>query len=122
MSENRLTTFRRAVYDVLGPITMDCGVQVRTGETIFSEREPDHQAFAVIITVGVANEQNADKLDELLDASGPRSIKAALEADRQLGGALDVAVVKTSGVRPYPGDNNVPELGAEWTINARLGG
>lgn len=73
--------------------------------------------FTVRILVAKANDRNAqDKLDAYLDASGASSVIAAIEADRTLGGAANIARVLTCqgvGVYDYAG---VPLLGAEFTI------
>lgn len=56
-------------------------------------------------------------LDQLLEPSGARSVKAALEASVTLGGLVDsIHVPECSGYRIYQTEGRAPQLGAEWTI------
>ena len=58
------------------------------------------------------------RLDDLLADDGDASVKAALERDPTLGGAVEhMTVVKSSGYQRYrPGDGDPEQLGAEWTV------
>lgn len=63
-----------------------------------------------------------NRLDEFLNTSGPRSVKAALEADGDagrpvLGGLVDdLRVVRCEGYRRYVTEGRGPAFGSEWTI------
>lgn len=72
----------------------------------------------VPLTVGQAAEQ---LLDALIEPSGSSSIKAAIEADRTLGGACDSLRVRScSGYRQYILDGKPPQLGAEWLVDVHV--
>ncbi len=54
--------------------------------------------FTITIVVGRASERTAqDELDQYTAFSGTKSIRAALEADRTLGGVADDLIVNSSG-------------------------
>jgi hypothetical protein len=54
--------------------------------------------FTITIVVGRASERTAqDELDKYTAFSGTQSIRAALEADRTLGGVADDLIVNSSG-------------------------
>lgn len=75
------------------------------------------------LTIQAVVQHSLDKagqvnLDAFLAPSGPRSVKALVEADRQLGGTVDsVRVVSCSGYRKYLSEGQNPILlGAEWSV------
>jgi hypothetical protein len=73
------------------------------------------QAF-LSMTIDEAVQQ---RLDDLLDSSGATSIKAALEADPTLGGAVDdLRVVKAEGYQLFqiPGAQ-AEVIGSTWTVH-----
>jgi hypothetical protein len=79
--------------------------------------------FTVQALVGLTTDQGAQKvLDAMLAPSGDRSVKAAVEADRSLGGAVqDCRVETATGYRIYSFETAVgalrgPLLGCEWTV------
>lgn len=56
-------------------------------------------------------------LDELLDTSGPHSVKAAIEADKTLGGAAEDTVVRSCiSYQEYQRADGTLALGAEWIV------
>jgi len=71
--------------------------------------------------VGTTSDIGAQqKLDEMLAPSGATSIKAAIESDKTLGGAVSsLQVVSCSGYRVYPrpGSSDAAVLGAEWRVH-----
>lgn len=63
-------------------------------------RGADRGTFPVYVAVGRASDRAArDALTPYMDGAGARSVKAAIEADRTLGGAASsVRVVSVSGI------------------------
>ena len=56
-------------------------------------------------------------LDELLATSGPHSVKAAIEADKTLGGATeDLIVRRCISYQEYQRADGTLALGAEWVV------
>jgi len=56
-------------------------------------------------------------LDAYLSGDGEQSFKAAIEADRTLGGSCDDLIVESmSGYRLYSFQDRAPALGAEWRV------
>lgn len=56
-------------------------------------------------------------LDELLDTSGSHSVKAAIEADKTLGGAAqDTVVQRCISYQEYQRPDGTLALGAEWIV------
>lgn len=54
-------------------------------------------------------------LDELLNSSGAHSVKAAIEADKTLGGVVDDLIVRrVITYQEYVRADGTPALGAEW--------
>lgn len=77
-------------------------------------------SFVVQVIVALGTDEGAQrKLDELLESSGALSVKAALEADEDLGGLVSsVTVTRTTGYRTYNlGPTQQEALGAEWTVS-----
>ncbi len=78
-----------------------------------------HQ-WTFIVRVYVANLSDigaASKLDAYLAPSGGLSIKAAIEADKTLAGAVqDLHVTDADGEKVYTRDSGGPVLGSEWTV------
>lgn len=92
-------------------------MKVAVGES--KEGDP-LECMIVGVVVGPLNDPSntdpAGTLDELLEDEGERSVKALLEADHTLGGAVaELFVAGHSGYRVYPTPNG-PVLGAEWTV------
>lgn len=66
---------------------------------------------------------NQQVLDQWLAKTGTSSVKAALEADRTLGGRVQpLRVTKALGYRKYKLDNGTTVLGCEWTVSFMLAG
>jgi hypothetical protein len=56
-------------------------------------------------------------LDELLNTTGPRSVKAAIEVDLTLGGATDDLIVRRCiSYQEYQRADGTILLGAEWIV------
>ena len=71
------------------------------------------QAFAA----GGLSESAQILLDELLDVSGPHSVKAAIEADKTLGGASEGLIVRRCiSYQEYQRPDGTLALGAEWLV------
>lgn len=63
------------------------------------------------------SEAGQKRLDRMLAGDGAFSIKAAIEADRTLGGACsDAHVTECTGYRVYERIGAGSVLGAEWTV------
>jgi hypothetical protein len=75
------------------------------------------QAF-VALTSDIGS---ATILDKFLAVDGIYSVKAAIEADRTLGGVIqDLHVTSATGETIYPRDQGGPVLGSEWTVEVWL--
>lgn len=71
-------------------------------------------------TVDVAAQM---RLDELLASSGASSMKATLEADSTLGGAVhDLRVVTADGYQLFQTDGRGASIGSTWTVEVLAGG
>lgn len=58
------------------------------------------------------------KLDAYLAASGPESVKTAIEGDRTLGGAVQsLHVVEARNYGPYQASTDVQYLGVEFVVD-----
>lgn len=109
------------VYDTVpGEVSPPAAV-VRPESITFDSsmsRGSDDFVFTVLVLVSTAVDRVAqDKLDGYLDGAGALSVKAAIEADPDLGGAADwtnVTGVRNYGLVEYAG---VPYLGAEFVIH-----
>ena len=68
--------------------------------------------------VGAATDEGSQvNLDEWLAPFGALSVKAAIESDRTLGGAvMDSYVESASGYKLYTLDSQFQVLGAEWIV------
>lgn len=82
--------------------------------------DSDSLTFTVQATVGNIGDQAAQvRLDKMLDRTGAYSVKAAVESDRTLGGAVDdLRVTHCTGYqviesRAVP---NALTLSAQWTV------
>jgi len=120
-----LTEIRKAMAAPLADLPGT--VKVAVGE---SKEGADLERMVVGVVVGplqtpapaqggiepLNNVDTTEVLDELLEDEGERSVKARLEADRTLGGAVaDLFVAGHSGYCVYPSPKG-PQLGAEWTV------
>jgi hypothetical protein len=72
--------------------------------------------------VGLVSDLGAQMLlDKYLSADGNTSIKAAIEADRTLGGIVqDLHVTDATGEQQYDRASGGPVLGSEWTVQVWL--
>lgn len=80
----------------------------------------DAMKFIIRVLMPASLDRGVQKaLDRYRDGSGEYSIKAAVEADRTLGGAAaDTRVSELSGYKRYqsPERSNLTHLGCEWTV------
>jgi hypothetical protein len=76
------------------------------------------ESFALRIPLGdPEDEATIERLDAMLDDDGELSIRAALDADPTLGGAVNsLFVARHSGHRIFPTPAG-PVLGAEWLVD-----
>jgi hypothetical protein len=76
------------------------------------------QTYALVVLVGLGSDIGAQKLlDRMLEPVGEMSVKAAVEADKTLGGVIDAVIVtRASGYRLYAREGSTPALGCEWTV------
>ncbi len=83
----------------------------------------DRWTFTVQAIVSASVDQGGQQqLDSYLAPSGSTSVRAALEADRTLGGAVqNLQVTGVSGYVLYA-DAQPPALGAEWTVEVWASG
>lgn len=66
---------------------------------------------------GISDIGAQKQLDELLESSGPTSVKAAIEADKTLGGVVqDTYVQSCTGYQEYGRPDGTTALGCEWTV------
>ena len=85
----------------------------------------DTLMFIVQAHVGASSDIGAQKkLDAMLAPSGATvSVKAAVEADRTLGGVVhDCRVVSCTGYRVYITPAGTGVLGAEWSVQVLAAG
>jgi len=97
------------LYVVPGDIEFDQAMQ----------RGMDRWTFRVVALAGLASDIGAQKkLDEFLAPSGATSVKAAVEADRTLGGVVDdLRVTAATGYRTYGQPGGQVHLGVEFTVD-----
>ena len=83
------------------------------------QRGMDRWTFRVVALAGLASDIGAQKkLDEFLARSGATSVKAAIEADRTLGGVVDhLRVIDYSDYRTYGQPGGQVHLGVEFTVD-----
>jgi hypothetical protein len=83
-------------------------------------RGMDTLMFTVEAFAGISSDIGAQKkLDQMLAPSGATSVKAAVEADRTLGGIVsDLHITKATGYRVYElhGAARAPVLGCQWSV------
>jgi hypothetical protein len=95
-------------------------IQVLPGEVVYDRamhRGLDDLTFLVQALVQYGSDIGSQKrLDELLDPTGPKSLKTAVESDSTLGGIVsDVSVTNATGYRVAQGANG-PILLCEWSV------
>jgi hypothetical protein len=78
-------------------------------------------SFSILLLVSVAQGSPAQEvLDGYLDTSGADSVFAAIEADPDLGGVCDAAMVTSvanAGLVEYPSGSGIAYLGAEFLVS-----
>lgn len=84
----------------------------------------DKIPFTVRVLVALASEIGAQAaMDDYLEPTGARSVRAALSADRTLGGAANsLHVVSCSGPQQFLPEGKPPLLGAEWFVDVYANG
>lgn len=110
---SRTTEIRKALEAAVAAIAPDA--RAMSAGTKYDEGK---EQFTLRVLVGDPEDESlVEALDEMLDDEGPRSIKAALERDIELGGAVNsLWVARHGGHRLYPLGQS-PVLGAEWLID-----
>jgi hypothetical protein len=111
---------------VLSNPTPPCAV-VFAGPTDFDTsfgRGLDNLVFMVRVLVAAVSDISAVvNLDPYMAGSGARSVKAAIETDKTLGGACsDLRVVGTEGEQVYTLEGRPPALGAEFRVEVTAHG
>ncbi len=110
-------------YQLANPSTPSIAVfPAQTEYNQAMSRGLDKYTFTVQAIVSVAVDENGQQqLDDFLEPSGSTSIRAAVESDRTLGGAVqNLQVTRVSGYTLF-GDSP-PVLGAEWTVEVWASG
>lgn len=109
-----LTELRSAVAELLSGL--DGRVLVYAGKTEYG-RGLDGLTLIVRVLVGSTHDAaGQERLDRMLEPSGPESVKALLDADDTLGGRVsDARVVSATGYQTFRAQEGALELGCEWT-------
>lgn len=120
-----ITGVQWSAYMLANP-TLPYG-EIVPAETEFDlamDRGLDRYVLTVRVFVGQMSDIGAQKnLDEFLAGSGARSVKAAVEAAPDLGGACDdLRVTGVSGYRQFVFEGKPPALGAEWRVEVIASG
>lgn len=78
----------------------------------------DRPVYMIQAAVSTTTDQGAQiMLDQLLEASGAMSVKAAVESDRTLGGKVGgLRVTEMSGYKWLVLEGHGMMLGADWTV------
>jgi hypothetical protein len=110
----------RVQREILDTVPIPCAIVGPPTTVEYDEvmaRGADLYTFTVRVLVARASERTAQKsLFAYASGTGDRSIKAAIESDRTLGGAADsVAVRSASGVGIY-GYGEADYLGIEFSV------
>jgi len=78
-------------------------------------------SFSILLLVSIAQgAPSQEVLDGYLDTSGADSVFAAIEADPDLGGVCDAAMVTSvanAGLVEYPSGSGIAYLGAEFLVS-----
>lgn len=105
LGKNLQTITGMRVYDIIPDVVVPpCAVVGQLDFTfdIDNARGLDQASVDVYVIVQRISERaGQDKLDELLAGKGPKSIKAALESDRTLGGLVNTLRVLTAESGTY---------------------
>ena len=100
---------------VVGEVTVDYDLSFGRGLDAFT--------FKVRLYASRADvESGVDELDAFMSGSGARSVKAAVEADRTLGGAAHDCRVRTADNFGVYDVGSTAYLGVEFTISAQAKG
>jgi hypothetical protein len=88
------------------------------------QRGLDKWTLTVQAFVGLVSDVGAQKLlDKYLAPSGAQSVKAVIEADRTLGGAVhDLRVTRSGGYQSFLLEGRGPILAADWSIEVYAAG
>lgn len=110
------TDIRRAIASILaGAFPLE--IRVAPGPVEYANVAFDTLRFNVTIVAGPIDDPGAhDLLDDLIAATGARSVKQLLEIDRKLGGLVsDLDVPKCTGAQTLT-DGDTRLLAATWTV------
>jgi hypothetical protein len=94
---------------------------IRVGPTVF-DRTIEGTTYDLVLFVRILVAAFGDigprvNLDEYLSATGPRSVKQAVESDSTLGGACDdLRLAGSEGEQEYTFDDRPSALGAEFRV------
>ena len=111
-----------SAYVLANPTLPTLWVRPATDEAIEYHRAMGNGVENVHMTVqayfGTSGDIAAqERLDDLLASTGTKSVKAAIESDRTLGGAADDLVVQScSGYQEYARPDGTTAFGAQWNV------
>lgn len=114
-----------SAYMLVNPVLPSAEVIVAPGsyDAAFA-RGMDVLNFTIRVMVGTVSDIGSQKrLDRMRASSGVHSIKAAVEADKRLGGLVfDLQVTDFGEDQLYARDGAPPALGCEWSVVVRATG
>lgn len=114
-SAYRISNYTAPVLMVMGPEDIEYHQAMQNGH--------DQWMLVVMAFAGLVSEEGAQRtLDKFIPATGTSSVKAAIEADKTLGGlGLRVIVESCTGYREYQVGGQAV-LGAEWRVRIEADG
>lgn len=119
----QITEIRHALRDIAREVAGEQAIVTVFPARSDYEDEDDHLnhlGFTVRIEIGPERDEAAlERLDELLELSGPTSVKAAIASDDDLGGLVgDLRPKQSSGYRTFPQASGERLVGADWQVDA----
>ena len=110
----------RVQPEILDTVPIPCAIVGPPTSVTYDEvmaRGADHYTFTVRVLVARASERAAQRaLFGYTAGTGAKSIKAAIESDKTLGGAADTVRVTSAGNLGVYGYGDADYLGAEFTV------
>lgn len=92
-------------------------------DTAGSRGEDKWEFIVQVFVAKTLDKASQIRIDRFLNPSGAESVKAALEADRQLGGAAyDLRVVEATGYQEYVIDGIGVRYGTDFVVEVRASG
>lgn len=107
------------VLDYIGPPAAVPTLQFFPEKVAYGDgASPDEWTWIVQAFVGLGMPEGAQQtLDALLDPGAAGSVKAAMEADRTLGGTVDdLHVLSCDGAQQFEHEHGGLVLGSTWTV------